>query len=223
MIEEREVTIYEIVGRKVGQSRHGHGRPKSQLKENETYRILQVIPPNTLTLRECWEQEQDWAVTLGYPPEHEGTWKLLVLSLTDHPSNNPVSRAKIVANTDWEALIQKVAATKADPVWKETVGKSATAKALASRDYEEIGRKASETKADPVWKETVGVQAIAKSVASRDYEEIGRKATERQMDPEWRARTWKTCPHCGKGPMDPRNYARYHGNKCKKVFTSPDP
>ena len=57
MLETRECIIYEIIGRKVGSSITGIARPLFQLKEGESYRILETIPPNTKTIRECWEKE----------------------------------------------------------------------------------------------------------------------------------------------------------------------
>jgi hypothetical protein len=75
MIETREVIIYEIIGTKVGSTYNIKRRMRDQ--GNPDYRIVQVIPPNTLTMRECWEQEQDWAVTLGYQPETDNQWQLV--------------------------------------------------------------------------------------------------------------------------------------------------
>jgi hypothetical protein len=75
MIETREVTIYEIPSHKVGMTTRLNRRLKEQ--GNPDYRIVQVIPPNTLTVRECWEHEQDWAATLGYETETENNWALV--------------------------------------------------------------------------------------------------------------------------------------------------
>ena len=72
MIETREVIIYEIPNVKVGSTYDIKKRMRAQ--GNPDYRVVQVIEPNTLTVRECWEQEQDWAIRLGYEPEHEGHW-----------------------------------------------------------------------------------------------------------------------------------------------------
>jgi hypothetical protein len=89
MIETREVTIYEIVGVKVGQTTDIKRRMKKQ--GNQPYRVVQVIPPNTLTIRECWEQEQDWAIRLGYVPEGECNWSLIEYNKSDKVKQKPVT------------------------------------------------------------------------------------------------------------------------------------
>jgi hypothetical protein len=85
MIETREVTIYEIIGVKVGSTYDVKRRMREQGKPD--YRVVQVIEPNTLTVRECWEQEQDWAIRLGYEPDGEHTWPLFEQNRTIGPSN----------------------------------------------------------------------------------------------------------------------------------------
>ena len=44
----------------------------------------------------------------------------------------------------------------------------------------------------------------------KKYDEDRKK----RMSEETKSRPKKTCPHCGK-TLDGRNYARYHGDKCK--------
>jgi hypothetical protein len=78
MIETREVTIYEIIGVKVGSTIDTKSRMAKQGYPD--YRVVQVIEPNTLTVRECWEQEQDWAIRLGYEPENENNWVLFEMT-----------------------------------------------------------------------------------------------------------------------------------------------
>jgi hypothetical protein len=83
--------------------------------------------------------------------------------------------------------------TKMDPEWKSTVG---------ARRSEKLSKSLKETLNNPEWKSTVGEhKRIRSSVV--------------QNDPEWKASKYKTCEHCGKGPMHPSNYVRHHGNNCK--------
>lgn len=151
MIEHRECIIYEIVGRKVGQTRKLGRRMKQQhLVDDETYHILQVIPANTMTIREIWELEQKWANKLGYEPENEGQWQFLEQTLLD--IRGPEKRAKAIANTDQKAKRLSQSKTFQDPNWKSTVGVERIRKIQANIDFEKMSKSISKTKADPEWK-----------------------------------------------------------------------
>lgn len=92
-----------------------------------------------------------------------------------------------------EAANQKMQLTKADPIWKATIGVDRSAKA---------SKKQSQTLNDSLWKATVG-----------EYKR--KRSSEIQNDPNWKAAKYKTCEHCGKGPMSPGNYTRHHNDNCK--------
>lgn len=131
-------------------------------------------------------------------------------------------------------------ATMADPDWKGSIGKEATSKRLEKMDYSVIAVKISKTKNDPKWKEEVGLNATEQMVKNKDHKlaginasltkqsesyknTIGFKQKTNRLNTvqsqEWKDANYKTCEHCGKGPMDPSNFARYHGPKCKTFVT----
>lgn len=110
--------------------------------------------------------------------------------------------AKTLLNRDHKAAGQRSKQTKSDPAWKETIGK-------------QYGKKISETKSDPKWKETVGDKANQQRIENTDWVELGKKTSKTKNSKEWKEKTYKTCQHCKKGPMDPSNYKRYHGPNCK--------
>jgi hypothetical protein len=150
-----------------------------------------------------------------------------------------VSRTKsdpIWKETVGNQAVKKANETKSDPVWKETKGKAAIAKTLLNRDHKaagqrskqtksdpawketigkQYGKKISETKSDPKWKETVGDKANQQRIENTDWVELGKKTSKTKNSKEWKEKTYKTCQHCKKGPMDPSNYKRYHGPNCK--------
>ena len=67
MIEHRTCYIYHIPGVKVGSSINIKRRLLAQKAKDAI--ILQTIPPNTLTVKECFEVEYDWNVRFGYSLE----------------------------------------------------------------------------------------------------------------------------------------------------------
>jgi hypothetical protein len=116
-----------------------------------------------------------------------------------------VERIKKIKNAHndplWKSTVkeqanQQMRLTKADPDWKATIGVQRSLKA---------GKKQSQTLNDPSWKATVG-------------EHKRKRSSEIQNDPEWKAKKYKTCEHCGKGPMSPGNYTRHHGDNCKSLI-----
>jgi hypothetical protein len=243
MSERREVIIYEIVGRKIGQSRQGAFRPIQQLKENEKWCILQTIPPNTLTQREVWETECEWQMRKGYSVENEGNWKRLHHTL----------------NEDRNLIQQKTNLTKSNSDWSETTGKPAARRAADKRKYNQdvINAKISEKKRSAEWIKEVEPVRLSKfldTIHSEEWQKenfiecphcllkimpgggynnhidrchknpnrsydpihdqemmaiIGKKVSETRKSPEWKEANHKICPDCGKGPMDPGNYAKH--------------
>jgi hypothetical protein len=144
MIEYRECIIYEIVGRKVGSSIQGHKRPRGQLRNGETYRVLQTIPPNTLTVRECWEHEQDWAVTLGYAPETQNGLHLCERTRSKEYTTKH-TREAATSKTDYLVAGAKQSKTKSSEDWWNKIGKDAYERAMNKVDFEERGRSIAST------------------------------------------------------------------------------
>lgn len=100
-------------------------------------------------------------------------------------------------NTVKKDANQKMIETLNDPTWKSTIGLERSRKA---------SKKQKETLNDPTWKSTVGEnKRMMSSIV--------------QNDPEWKAKKYKTCEHCGKGPMHPSNYVRHHSKNCKHTQT----
>lgn len=77
------------------------------------------------------------------------------------------------------------------------------------------GRNSSKTKLTDEYRETVLPGQIAKWQENCDHESRTNKANETMRSDSWKLENWKTCEHCGKGPMVPHNYTRWHGNNCK--------
>jgi hypothetical protein len=116
------------------------------------------------------------------------------------------------SDSEWQTTVWLPAMNKRKekintPEWKETVGKEAQRKRLQKIDYVDIGRKISEKRNDPVWKETVGKEACF-------------KLSTKLLSIEWKENNFKVCEHCKKGPMNPSNYSRWHGDKCKLLSQS---
>lgn len=132
--------------------------------------------------------------------------------------------------------IAKMTKTKNSPEWKSSIGAIATQKRMASMDYEQVGKKQSETKqskewketkgkkakeresltkASKEWKETVGKGQIEKRMAAMDYNLMGKKLSKTITDLEWIKNNFRVCEHCGKGPMNPSNYKRWHSSNCR--------
>lgn len=93
-------------------------------------------------------------------------------------------------NTVGQQKLKKIFETKNKDEWKETVGK-------------EWKEKLSKTRNDPIWLETVG-------------KEMYSNLSKLRKSKEFKEKYYKTCPHCNKGPMNPGNYSKYHGDKCKE-------
>lgn len=81
----KEISIYHVFGHKVGSTSNLHQRMRSQSIKEGAYEVLAVLPANELTYREVWETEQDYAVTKGFEPEHEGNWFHFLQSHTNNP------------------------------------------------------------------------------------------------------------------------------------------
>jgi hypothetical protein len=122
------------------------------------------------------------------------------------------SRIKFLKTMEnkWKELKQKELETKSSQKWKQTVGKKAKEKEMATKNSDE-------------WKQTVGIEAARKCSWTKNSSEwrktkgkaVSEKLSKKQNDPEWKRKTYRTCEHCGKGPMSAGNYNRWHGKKCK--------
>lgn len=80
-----------------------------------------------------------------------------------------------------------------DPLWKSTKGV-------------EKSNKLSSLQNDPLWKSTKGVEKRNK--ASKSISKI-------KTSLPWKTANYKRCDHCHLDWIDPANYARWHGDKCK--------
>lgn len=58
------------------------------------------------------------------------------------------------------------------------------------------------TKSNPEWKNTIG-------------KESSKKRTDTISNPAWKEQNYICCVHCNK-LLDPCNYKRWHGDKCKQ-------
>jgi hypothetical protein len=97
-------------------------------------------------------------------------------------------------NTVWAAACEKRRATRNDPEWKRTVGS-------------EQNKKLSAKRLDPEWKKAVGYEA---------YKKVSSAVSATINTAEWKAKNYKTCPHC-QTTTNPGNYAKHHGDKCKRL------
>ena len=131
---------------------------------------------------------------------------------------------KMLSKTDQKKKGTKISETKNSKEWKNTKGKIIDQKrkdTLNSAEWKEtIGKESIEkqlkTKSDPIWWETVGKPSRQEARKNTDYSKVGKSVSKKRNDPEWRAKNFKTCPHC-KWYGDPGNYAKHHGDNCKKT------
>lgn len=72
------------------------------------------------------------------------------------------------------------------------------------------------TKQSKEYIENVRPIKIAKWQESCDHEARTQKSNETMRTEEWKLENYKTCEHCGKGPMAPHNYSRWHGENCRR-------
>lgn len=146
---------------------------------------------------------QEWKSTVGKENrKKQGQSLRKRMSDPVWKSSVGVKRTEKIKNTHnnplWKATIkeqanQQMRLTKSDPTWKASVGIQRSIKA---------SKKQSKTLNDPLWKSTVG-----------EYKR--KRSSEVQNDLEWKSENYKTCEHCGKGPMSPGNYIRHHNDNCK--------
>jgi hypothetical protein len=150
------------------------------------------------------QNSTEWKKTIGKESrKKQGAALKEKMSDPEWKFTTGIERAKKIKNTHndplWKATIkeeanQKMRITKSNPEWKATVGAERSLKA---------SKKQSNTLNDPQWKATVG-----------EYKR--KRSSEIQNDPQWKAKKYKTCEHCGKGPMSPGNYKRHHNDNCKE-------
>lgn len=154
-----------------------------------------------------------------------GTEKFEEIMLIKYGVKNPMyldsikeknieSRMKVMNDPIWKETkgierSKKLSETMNDPIWKETVGLKKS-------------KKQSLTKSTAEWKETVGKIQKEKIKQNTDFEALGKKISDIRNSAEWKMKQHKICPYCGKGPMDPGNYGRYHGNNCKHMGLEAD-
>lgn len=83
-------------------------------------------------------------------------------------------------------------------------------------------RSQSETKQSLEWKKEIEPQRVEKFQQWFEDEEWVRakvsKELETKKSEEWKMKNYKTCPHCGKGPMDPSNFGKWHGKNCRSLL-----
>lgn len=150
------------------------------------------------------QNSKEWKNTVGKESrKKQGSALKKKMSTPEWKSTVGTARAEKIKNTHndplWKSTVkeqanQKMRLTKADAEWKSTIGAEGRLKAAKNQ---------SKTLNDPEWKATVG-------------EHKRKRSSEVQNDPEWKAKKYKTCEHCGKGPMSPGNYNRHHNNNCKE-------
>jgi hypothetical protein len=119
-----------------------------------------------------------------------------------------------------EKANQKMSKTRADPVWKETVGKESVEKML-------------KTRADPVWKETVGKKLYKKILETRAdpvwQETVGKKSKEKEIktksDPIWKETVGKQSIEAYKKTISDPLWKETVGKKAIESFkkTKSDP
>ena len=95
IICDKQIKIYHIRNVKVGSSCRLEARLKQQGYQVDDCEVLATIEANTLTYREVWETEQDYAVMKGFEPENEGNWKNFYKAHTNNNTNDPAVRAKM--------------------------------------------------------------------------------------------------------------------------------
>ncbi len=147
------------------------------------------------------------------------------------------------SSTDWKETVgdyaykqvaESVRKTKNSKEWKETIGKQTAKKqsqTLNNRIWQEtVGKKKIEkmlnTKNTREWQETVGKEWKQKLSNKRNdpewLEAVGKetykKLSKTRSSDEYKKKNYKTCSHCG-WYGDPGNYAKHHGDKCKKKDT----
>lgn len=152
------------------------------------------------------------------------------------------SGAKKISNTrlseEWKESVGKrvykiMSETKSSCEWKESVGYQSRIKFLETMEnkWKDIKEKEMATKNSEEWKQTVGIEAAKKCSRTKNSSEwkktkgkvVSEKLSKKQNDPEWKKKTYRTCEHCGKGPMSAGNYNRWHGEKCNTITTCPQP
>ena len=131
-----------------------------------------------------------------------------------NPANDPMWQAT-VGIVRAEKQSQSLKTTLNDPEWKESVGKvqrERLKQTINTPEWKEsVGKvkaeKSSQTQNDPFWIETVG---------KVQREKLSQRLKERHADLEWKSDNYIFCLYCNKGPIDPGNYKRWHGNNCKQ-------
>ena len=95
IICDKQIKIYHIRNVKVGSSCRLETRIKQQGYQVDDCEVLATIEANTLTYREVWETEQDYAVMKGFETENEGNWATFYNTHTKNVMNDPAVRAKV--------------------------------------------------------------------------------------------------------------------------------
>lgn len=176
---------------------------------------------------QCSDSARDW--------EHKVLRRLGAKDRDDYlnqTDNKSISREACARAR--EAMI----ATKNTEEWKATTGKESARKRMAVQDFTATGKAISKTKQSQEWQETKKPAMIKKFLASMDYSIVSRKVKLTTSDPvwketvkkqqnenssklqnsqQWKDKHFKECSHCGKGPMSPGNFNRWHGDKCKEI------
>jgi hypothetical protein len=93
----KPMTIYHIVGKKVGSSSNLKRRMSNQGYTVDDCEVLHEIEPNTMPYRAIWELECQEQARLGYQVEHEQNWKIFLRQHTNHNTKDPAVRAKMSA------------------------------------------------------------------------------------------------------------------------------
>lgn len=118
--------------------------------------------------------------------------------------------------------------TISDPEWKRTVGADKNKRIGETRKNtvlengltiaQSASRKGAITAMTTVLENglTIAQDTARRGALTHDYEETSRKQSATRQSKEWQEKNLKTCPQCGMKNLWPGNYARWHGEKCRK-------
>jgi hypothetical protein len=111
-------------------------------------------------------------------------------------------RRKTMLDSRWKESVGLVANIKRsntlknvmnDPTWKSTKG-------IEKRNKQSLIQN------DPIWKSTKGIEKRNK--ASQSISKV-------KNDLNWKSVNYKSCEYCYLNWIDPANYSRWHGDRCK--------
>jgi hypothetical protein len=201
---------------------------QQMIKKYGVSNISQV--PEIVEKRKIKEQitksDSEWQTTVWLPAMNKRKEKINTPEWKETVGKE--AQRKRLQKIDYVDIGRKISEKRNDPVWKETVGKEVSRKKVKNTDYAIVSKKNKSTKNDPVWKETVGKEASRKITEKRNdpvwKETVGKEAcfklSTKLLSIEWKENNFKVCEHCKKGPMNPSNYSRWHGDKCKLLSQS---